>query len=358
MSLANTIVLKFKYCGSVVLVRVSLIHGLTWMWVAKEVLRLHLLSLDTRARDTIRKVRIAGIIAPNNEKLDPDRRILYYDVKSMMGQMFFLHTEGPFAELTTRQMLHVFSYLDSATAANSLLRTCKRLHKLFASDEVWSKIAFTFCDWCGVGTTGIEDSCWEKARDDAGLTILSIYRLRWMSHHASKLKLFYGATKMEEVISLRAILGITVRTLPQSIVVVGDTDGSCTTHTTMRLLHYVVPESATRYHLSRECKPYLPEAMLLDIEPSPANSRSRNLSRDPGTLVEGSMVDTMFKYRRVGDPRLTFLGVDVCTATKYRHEMNYPLYYALTATVTSTHIPIYDQYQCEPPIDVFSLCRP
>lgn len=335
MKLTETVVLKFKYDGSVVLVRASLVHGLSWAWVAKEVLRLHLLSLDSSTRENIKKIRIAGIIAPNKERLDLDERLLYYDLKSMLGGTFILLTQGPFSILTDRHILHVFSYLDGVSAVNAVLRTSKRMYKIFSSDAVWSKIPFTFCTWLGAGSFGIEDAYWDKIKDDAGLILLSIYRLRWMSHHSSKLKLFYGAARIDESGPLLSLLRGESHTLAKAILIVGDIDGQHNTQWFTRQLHYVIPESATKFHINRECKPYLADAMVLDVEPSPSNSRSRNLSRDPGTMVEGSIVDMNFKYRRVGDTRLTFLGVDVSVMQRvpYGQQMNYRLWYQLTAKV-------------------------
>lgn len=254
----------------------------------------------------------------------------------MLGGMFTLLTEGPFNTLTEQQILKIYSYIDGKTAINALLRTSKRMYKLFSTDLVWSKIPFSFCKWCGAGSFGIEDTYWEKIKDDAGLVLLSIYRLRWMSHHYSKLKLFYGAARFEDPSSFHALFRWKSHPVANAIVIVSGTESPQLMEGFLNQLHFVIPESATEYHLSRECKPYLAEAMVLNVEPSPRNSRSRRLYRDPGTLVECSILDLNFKYRRIGDPRLTFLGVDLPTArtAPYNQEPNYPLFYQLTAHVS------------------------
>lgn len=101
----------------------------------------------------------------------------------------------------------------------------------------------------------------------------------------------------------------------------------------MRQLHYMIPESATQFHMQRYCLPLLPQGKLFDIESSPANSRSRKLWTDPGTRIESNGItrtNRFFQlsntshtphtslnhkdellYRRIGDPRLTFLQFSI-----------------------------------------------
>lgn len=127
----------------------------------------------------------------------------------------------------------------------------------------------------------------------------------------------------------------------------------------MQQLHYLIPSTATAFHLlspgypikhhlsanndscisaltRNKCAPLLPEAVLVDVEPSPQGSRSRSHSVDPGTRVEQiiaspapSSVDNLYgldqstknsahcntiRYRRIGDSRLTFLN---CSAADF-----------------------------------------
>lgn len=77
-------------------------------------------------------------------------------------------------------------------------------------------------------------------------------------------------------------------------------------------LHFVIPPSATSYHLSKQCTTLLPHGKLVDVETSPQRSKSRRLPKDPGTRVETNAQGDML-FRRVGDERLTFFQVDYGT---------------------------------------------
>jgi hypothetical protein len=76
----------------------------------------------------------------------------------------------------------------------------------------------------------------------------------------------------------------------------------------MRQLHFMIPTSATKYHLQSQCKPLFKGGILYEVEPSPSKSRSRNLRPDPGTRVEITWAGQ--QYRRIGDDRLTFIQLE------------------------------------------------
>ncbi len=78
----------------------------------------------------------------------------------------------------------------------------------------------------------------------------------------------------------------------------------------MQQLHYIVPTSATKFHHDRCCRPLLPNGRRLAREESPYDSRTRRTHIiDPGTLFECSHDCNIF-FKRIGDPRLTFLQFD------------------------------------------------
>lgn len=336
MKLSQSIVLRFKYNGSVTLVNVSLVHGLTWWWVAKEVLRLYLLSLEVEDRKRHRKyVRISRILSPDRENIDLSQRILYYDVKRLASGIFELHTEGPWSILNDSHLHHVSAFLSSTKDLNSLMRVSKRFHLLFSSDEVWRKIPFAWSPWQGKGKHGNESQDWQKIHEDSGLLIATLYRLRWIAHNTSRLKLYYGSIPAEvEVGFVQSLFSPRVAKLQlrRTVTVLGHTGAQFGTKHFMRKLHYLVPESATSFHSTRACRPLLEKGMLLDVEPSPIDSRSRNLPCDPGTRVEGSSTDPGFVFRRIGDTRLTFLSMDFDT-NRAHWEVPYDHFYRVTNQV-------------------------
>ena len=124
----------------------------------------------------------------------------------------------------------------------------------------------------------------------------------------------------------------TLHNILNTITVLGAKNARYNTKVFMRKMHYLVPESATQFHTHPECKPLLDCGILYDVEPSPIDCRSRNLLCDPGTRVEGSKNNHDFLYRRIGDLRLTFLGLDV-VANRARVQVPFDEYFALTPKV-------------------------
>jgi hypothetical protein len=101
--------------------------------------------------------------------------------------------------------------------------------------------------------------------------ILNSHRLRWNSHTTSRLRLFYG--RFEEAIPsyleyllspIRGARGLPARSPPiqHTILVLGKDNGSQLVSRFMQQLHYLVPESATAFHLDRHCRPLLGETMI------------------------------------------------------------------------------------------------
>jgi hypothetical protein len=275
-------------------------------------------------------MRISNILSPSNEVLDLKQRILYYDVRAMSThpRAFTLVAEGPWVILANEQLVLIHSFLRNSRDTNALIRVNKRFQKLFSSDYVWRRIPVLTSVWAGNGNGGDEESIWNKIRDDAGLEITHGHRLRWMSHNTSRLKLFYGS------LQLSLIDYFFSRSSPaRTVLVLGNGRDRDLTMSFMAKLHYLVPESVTAFHLSRACMPLLPGAVLVDLEPSPPDSRSRNHTLDPGTPMECSGTDTNFAYRRLGDARLSFVGLNLAAASTSRYGLDYGSYYALTAKV-------------------------
>ena len=357
MKLAESVVLKFKYESSIVLVRVSLVRGLTWEWVATEVLRLYVLSLDTEARTQLKNVRISGILSPNKEHLDLKQRLLYYDVKGMMPKVFVLLTAGPWFMLHDEQLQYMCTFLGSSDV-NALIRTSKKFRKLFSTDMVWENVPYTFSGWRGDGCNGTEDSQWAKTRQEGGLTIANANRLRWMAHNTSRLRLYYGSMAEDYESAPTNFLSFLFSSarntnIQRTILIVGASGQRTSEHTPtkrfMQQLHFIVPESSTQYHLLKTCKPLLARGMLFDVEPSPPKSRSRNHHIDPGTRIECCTEDLRFLYRRIGDPRLTFIGmdfdVDAPASDGFRLDHFYTLTDKVSLAYSSVFICFYIQLQ-------------
>jgi hypothetical protein len=86
-------------------------------------------------------------------------------------------------------------------------------------------------------------------------------------------------------------------------------------------MHFMCPDSATRYHLSTESKPIMHGGKITRNEPAPRSSRKNKNGPDPGTLIEqipikydnynSALIQKSDKYvfriRRIGDERLSFV---------------------------------------------------
>lgn len=249
---------------------------------------------------------------------------------SMHPGGLLLVAEGPWFLLNDTQLKYIHSFLCNIKDTNALIRVSKRFRKLFIADDVWQHIPLQYCKWIGRGVSGTDECIWRQIQDDAGLALIHGHRMRWMSHNTSRLKLYYGGLELSV---LERWFG---RTHPaRTVLVLGaaQTHGGSLTQHFLAKMHYLVPESATAFHLARpSAKPLLAQGLLVDIEPSPRDSRSRNHALDPGTLVEASTTDPTFVYRRVGDTRLTFIGVDLPTRS-LRRDLDYSSYYELTSQV-------------------------
>lgn len=120
------------------------------------------------------------------------------------------------------------------------------------------------------------------------------------------MKLFYGS--LNPILTPVVPKNESLNGIKKVIIIMGS-NGNNITKRIMKQLHYLIPESATIFHHSSKCKPLLKSGILLDVSPSPVNSRSRNIYPDPGTRVESDH-SYVFNFQRIGDQRLTFLQVD------------------------------------------------
>ena len=317
--------MRVRYKNKTVVVRVSLIDGVKWKWVVDEALRLFKASI------VMGKLHASAILSPTHEVLDLDQRILYYDVISMIQHPgeFLLIAEGPLLKLEDKFLLRVHSYLRTIGDTHALLCVSRRFRKIFTRDDVWRHIHFQVCAWLGIGDAGSEQAIWKKIQDDAGIGQLYSYRLRWMSHNTSRLKLYYGSIKP----SFLSYLASTMSSTPNRTVLVLGQNETSRIKSFMSRLHFLIPESATQFHNSWRYTPILKPGFLTEVEPSPRNSRSRNHQMDPGTLLECSCNNTSFTYRRIGDHRLTFIGMNP-PARKDLPLFDYFSYYELTKKVS------------------------
>jgi hypothetical protein len=99
------------------------------------------------------------------------------------------------------------------------------------------------------------------------------------------------------------------------VLMIGRT-GQNSAHDVHSSLHYMVPDSATAYHLRPDCKSIMKGGRIIRTDPSP-RAQNRHYA-DPGTLIEQAPIkyennfnpDTdgfVFRIRRIGDDRLSFV---------------------------------------------------
>jgi hypothetical protein len=203
-------------------------------------------------------------------------------------------------------------------------------------------------------------------------------RSRYASHYLSKLRLLYGTLSApssrgsSDYSSGKNLLSwafpstsgtadsALVFSIARTIQIINFTDYNSSTHPSlsslnsfsslnstdfmkvfMKKLHYLLPITATAYHLTNHkswsqffssssagnhnpIEPFFQRVSeLINVEPSPADSRGRkHFKVDPSTRVERIPIASSsyhtglykmekdFYYRRLGDPRLTFLQYD------------------------------------------------
>jgi hypothetical protein len=124
-------VIKVIHRGSVISLKVPLL-GKKWSWVAAEVLRLHLISMDEEQRKDFLSLRISGILSPSREPLNLTQNIMYYDVFEY--GIFELLSDGPWVMLEDTHLLSILEYLPGIKDLRSLMGVSKRFKKLFSSD--------------------------------------------------------------------------------------------------------------------------------------------------------------------------------------------------------------------------------
>lgn len=263
---------------------------------------------DDDERSKYAGLRIHALLTPKRRRIDLDKIILPTDVRQLFASTLILQMSGPISTLDAKLLRMVCHFL-ADSAVNSLARTCKRFNHALMNDEVWQYRNFASCKWQGAGWKGHEKDEWEAVRIEAGLTLSNINRMRWLTHHTSRLKLHYGGLNLTSPTFLQRILARSATELEMVqhlVVLIGDDES---VRRMMRTMHFIVPESATAYHNTADCSPLLPELFLTDVEPSPEKCRSRVHIKDPGTRIERS-VDGTVSIRRIGDRRMTFLGVE------------------------------------------------
>ena len=161
--------------------------------------------------------------------------------------------------------------------------------------------------------------------------MIFLVRIRAIANTTSRLRLYYG-TIIDTLNQKKHIAGgvfdsVFQRNLRISssqrrdlVLMIGRTGQICgrDVHNSM---HFMVPESATEYHLLSECKPIMKGGRIIRTEPSPKDSRSYKTYPDPGTLVEQAPIkydsyssttnppteDYVFRIRRIGGERLSFV---------------------------------------------------
>lgn len=169
----------------------------------------------------------------------------------------------------------------------------------------------------------------------------SNYRLRWTAHNSSRMKFFYGTLAPSSPsfsqwlssiwsridVSWRSFNGhneaqpftrSVVRTDIEAIIPIISCCNDQLSKRLMRQLHFMIPASATRFHLPHyNCATLVKSATLIDVEESPKESRTRRaqhlFEEDAGTRVELSRLSQ--QYRRIGDNRLTFVQIQETLTT-------------------------------------------
>lgn len=246
--------------------------------------------------------------------------------RGMPPVRYKLIIEGPLMNRSDGAIREICLYYLGADPRHllPLICTCRRFQRIFTSDTVWRRLKYSGKGWDGRGI-GSEEELWSKFGSSVGLPIAAQYRLRWMSHNASRLKLFYGSIPGPYSMQLGSVLhwlrkGIIASTNSrssmgrrpygtaaiQNIISVISLCPPWLSKRMMRQMHYLIPTTATSYHRSGYCQPLLTKGVLVEVEPSPLDSRSRFHDIDPGTRVECS-ADGLEMIRRIGDERLTFV---------------------------------------------------
>lgn len=164
---------------------------------------------------------------------------------------------------------------------------------------------------------------------------LDTIRIRSIANTTSRLRLYYGTIvdiNHQRMIGtalygglLESLFHMNIGLQPKTpkrdlVVMIGRTGQQCgrDIHNSM---HFLIPESATDHHLLPECKSILKGGRIVRTEASPKNSRGARSHPDPGTLVEQApikydnrnsvksslMEDYVFRIRRIGDERLSFV---------------------------------------------------
>lgn len=228
-----------------------------------------------------------------------------------------------------------------------LLRVNKRFHALFGSDQVW-QYAKLQTPYLGRSLVGHDDEEWSAYRDTFGLPWFNTLRIRWISHHVSRLKIVYGAINDTNSINNDTVTCTLPKTNsflcganddfsdiraermnPYVIPIIGVVKTinlqQSFAQLVIRQLYHLVPYSVAEYHLHRTFEEYppllkgaaiiLPESPLRILRASVIGSGGGGgvSGRPPlGGIMRESFTAAGKRrlLRYVGDPRMTFAQFD------------------------------------------------
>ena len=263
--------------------------------------------------------------------------------------------QGPINNLSEQTLLYISSFcVGFIKDLSILLRVNHRFHALFASDRVW-QFAKLQTPYLGRSLVGHDDEEWTAYRDTFGLPWFNTFRIRWISHHISRLKLVYGTlnetnsihNNNHETITCTPLLTLpkansflcgtqddfsdirAERVHPYLIPVIGVVKTinlqQSFAQLVIRQLYHLVPQSVAEYHLQRAFEEYppllkgaaliLPESPLRILRASAIGPTSGGgvSGRAPlGGIMRESFTAAGKRrlLRYVGDPRMTFAQFD------------------------------------------------
>eukprot|EP01039_Chlorochromonas_danica_P009583 gene9582-10590_t len=320
----------------------KVVETINWYTVVRAAISHHVHQLPADQKNSFSGVKVLGVLDRQLGIIHPADDFVQVKSRNLLPPKigeYHAILLGPIYKLPDELLQRsLSSHLLTGKDISTLIKINKTFRRLFSSDTVWAKVPFPFEVWRGNGSQGNEEEIWSFMRLQQGLSVMSMYRLRWHSHNTSRVKLFYGKINHIQTTSNNELLfnflawsanGERSRTIRKIIVVGAD----CAVNF-MKQLHFVVPETATAFHYDRRCVPLLPHGRLIDVESSPAKSKSRKLPQDPGTRVETNRTHDMY-IRRIGDERLTFCQAD------YGERFNYASWAALSSG-TMGYILVFD----------------
>jgi hypothetical protein len=223
--------------------------------------------------------------------------------------------EGQLPRLSDADLLRIAEFYSvGADGMATLQKLSRRFRALFTSDMAWRNVAVTFA-FEGAGSSGTDEEEWYAYRQLHTLPRFNSERIRALAHITSRIRLHYGSLRAPPAETLLGTLkrlgGTCDSPLPRNVVVCFGKTGENSGKDIHTALHFVVPSSATAYHVDRsQWRPVLRGGVVTRLEASPAAARgAQRASLDPGTLIEEAPIsnDFIFRVRRIGDDRLTWV---------------------------------------------------